>query len=328
MLSITMPVYNVEKYLRKAINSVLQQTYQNWELILVDDGSTDTSGPICDEYGLQDQRIHVIHKPNGGLVSARECAIRAAKGDYICFFDSDDWAEPDMYEKMIVALEQTNADLCIGGHVHDYGEYSRNNFQQTEMFVMTGETFYINILKYKYFGWEVHDKVYKTKIIRQTHVDDKILCGEDLVRNWQVGSIIRQAVYVPLYKYHYCQRNGSSVNSTIQQYNKLPIYAFQEIEKHQFECSSIIKNLFLKKKFELSVTSLKTMQLSGTFSYEQIKTVQSFIRNHWWYVITQKNMPLAKRIGAAYYCLPYGLCQCFFTMIAHYEERRKTHFHK
>lgn len=326
MLSITMPVYNVEKYLKKAIDSVLQQTYQDWELILVDDGSTDNSGRICDDYCRQDQRIHVIHKLNGGLVSARECAIKEAKGEYVCFLDSDDWVEPDMYEQMIAALEKTGADLCVGGYVHDYGTYCQNHFQQTAGFVMTREEFYINFLQYEHFGWELADKVYKTRIIKQTHVDDKILCGEDLARNWQVGNMIQQAVYIPLYKYHYYQRDGSSTSGKVHQYNKLPIYVFQTIEEMSPEFSSAVKELFLKKKFELSVTSLKSMQLSGSYSYQQINGVQKFIRSHWWYVFTKRRIPFPKRVGAVFYCLPYSACRCFFALLARYEAKRKKNF--
>lgn len=94
-ISIIVPVYNVEKYLRKCIDSILNQTFKDFELILIDDGSTDESGKICDEYNLKDNRIKVIHKENGGLSSARNAGLDIAQGEYIGFVDSDDWIESD-----------------------------------------------------------------------------------------------------------------------------------------------------------------------------------------------------------------------------------------
>ena len=97
-ISIIIPVYNVEKYLRRCLNSIINQTYKDIEIILVDDGSTDNSGKICDEYKEKDNRIVVIHKENGGLSDARNAGIDIAKGKYIGFIDSDDFADIRMYE--------------------------------------------------------------------------------------------------------------------------------------------------------------------------------------------------------------------------------------
>ena len=99
-ISIIVPVYNVEKYLEKCIDSILNQSYQNLEIILIDDGSTDNSGSICDEYKKKDQRVQVIHQKNQGQSSARNAGLNIAKGSYIGFVDSDDWIEQNMYEKL------------------------------------------------------------------------------------------------------------------------------------------------------------------------------------------------------------------------------------
>ena len=94
-ISVIVPVYNVERYLTRCIDSILAQTYQNFELILVDDGSTDGSGTLCDSYMKKDSRIKVIHKKNGGLSDARNSGIDAAEGEFLSFIDSDDWVRPD-----------------------------------------------------------------------------------------------------------------------------------------------------------------------------------------------------------------------------------------
>lgn len=111
-ISIVVPVYNVEKYLDKAINAIINQTYTNLEILLVDDGSKDKSGEICDAYALKDARIKVIHKDNGGSSTARNAGIQAATGDYIGFLDADDWAEPGMYEALHQVAIDHNATIA------------------------------------------------------------------------------------------------------------------------------------------------------------------------------------------------------------------------
>ncbi|MBO4808945.1 MAG: glycosyltransferase [Lachnospiraceae bacterium] len=112
IISIVVPVYNVEKYLPNGLDHIINQTYKNLEIILVDDGSTDNSGNICDEYAAKDSRIKVIHKPNGGSSSARNVGIEAATGDYIGFLDADDYADETMYEKLIAVCEEKNCDIA------------------------------------------------------------------------------------------------------------------------------------------------------------------------------------------------------------------------
>ena len=116
MITVIIPVYNVEKYVAQCLDSILGQTYTNLEIILVDDGSTDASGRICDEYANLDTRIKVIHKENGGLSSARNAALDIATGEYIAFVDSDDYLALDTLEKCHAKLLKTNADVCMFSH--------------------------------------------------------------------------------------------------------------------------------------------------------------------------------------------------------------------
>lgn len=120
-ISIIVPVYKAEPYLRKCIDSILNQTFKDFELILVDDGSPDRCGEICDEYALKDSRIKIIHKENSGRSSARNVGLDIAQGEYIGFVDSDDWIEPDMYEVLYSKAKIESADIialnyncCIG----------------------------------------------------------------------------------------------------------------------------------------------------------------------------------------------------------------------
>ena len=114
LISVIVPVYNMEQYMERCVNSIINQTYHNLEIILVDDGSTDHSTAMCDEYALRDERIKVVHKPNGGLSDARNAGLAVVSGNYVGYVDSDDWIEPQMYEKMYAACVEKQ---CTGGSV-------------------------------------------------------------------------------------------------------------------------------------------------------------------------------------------------------------------
>ncbi len=118
-ISVIMPVYKVEGYVGKAIESILNQTFQDFEYLVVDDGSPDACGAICDKYAAKDSRIHVIHKENGGAPSARNAAMELAKGKYYYFMDSDDWAKPTMLEDMYALAEANEAQLVVTGYFID-----------------------------------------------------------------------------------------------------------------------------------------------------------------------------------------------------------------
>lgn len=120
LISVIIPVYKVEKYLDECIQSVINQTYKNLEIILVDDGSPDNCGKICDEYAKKDNRIKVIHKENGGLSSARNAGLDIARGEYISFIDSDDYVSKDFIKNM--SIQMANADLIICGMKNVYKE--------------------------------------------------------------------------------------------------------------------------------------------------------------------------------------------------------------
>ena len=145
MISVIVPVYNVEKYLGRCIESLIKQTCQELEIILIDDGSTDASLEICKQWEKKDQRIRVIHKENGGAPSARNAAIPLAKGKYMYFMDSDDWAEPEMLQDMYDLAEKNNAQYVVTGY---YIEVTRSYLPQ-----ITDD------LNYKIYTKEEYDEI-------------------------------------------------------------------------------------------------------------------------------------------------------------------------
>lgn len=128
LISVIVPIYMIEQYLGVCIESILNQTYKNLEIILVDDGSKDLCPEICDLYAKKDSRIKVIHKDNGGLVSARKAGIQIASGQYIGYVDGDDWIEKEFYESMYCAIKASEADMVCAG-------YTRELFDKSEQFL-------------------------------------------------------------------------------------------------------------------------------------------------------------------------------------------------
>ena len=160
-LSVIVPIYGVETYLKKCLDSIICQTYNNLEIILVDDGSPDRCPEICDEYAKKDSRITVIHKQNGGLSDARNVGLSIATGEYVTFVDSDDWLENNMYECLMVAAEQNSVKMAVGGvKVFDEnsGTYRKDYGSQaiTERIVKKE-----NYIREVFLGiWSAWDKIY------------------------------------------------------------------------------------------------------------------------------------------------------------------------
>lgn len=192
IVSVVVPIYGVEKYVEQCIDSIIRQTYSNIEIILVDDGSRDNCPAICDEYARKDSRIKVIHKKNGGLVSARKAGVEAAHGKYIEFVDGDDWVSDQIVENLVSSAEKTNADIvmCSYYEASDYlkehqlytstGEYSgetlRNLIDQRSLYGGSSDPHY-------QFGIEINvwNKLFQSKLLKELEdkVPDQISYGED-----------------------------------------------------------------------------------------------------------------------------------------------------
>lgn len=175
-VSIVIPVYNVKKYLNECVGSVIEQTYEQIEIILVDDGSTDGSGYICDELALRDKRIVVVHKENSGVVDARNVGIQYATGEYCIFVDGDDWISPDFVEKMVDTFSEFNPDMVCCGFVRTEGKdspYCINVQSDFSVGFYIGQRFLNEIVPYilagrngKVFPTTLWGKAYKTELCK------------------------------------------------------------------------------------------------------------------------------------------------------------------
>lgn len=232
LLSVIVPVYNVEAYLPKCIESILAQTYGDLELLLVDDGSPDNSGAICDDYAKKDSRITVIHKENGGQGSARNRALDIAKGEYIAFVDSDDFIEPNMYETMIEAMERTGSDLSLCGFI------THSGLRLVESAVPDKETVFKSdeeILRYyldsPFVGGQPWNKVFKKTAFDSIRFPEGT-AREDVYIMHLALAECKKAVHTAERLYHYIVREGSSEH---QAFNPKVLISMQIAdERHTF----------------------------------------------------------------------------------------------
>jgi len=216
LISIGVAIYNVEKYLPRCLDSLVGQTIENIELILVDDGSTDGSGEICDEYADKDPRIVVIHKENGGLGSARQTALEMAKGDYFCACDADDWVESNMYEILYQKAIDTNADIVCCEYYSNYEDGRETAHHFDSDFNIHGDML-SELLKDR-FPHMVWNKIYRRSIFQKYSIDWQlgINMGEDFLLMLKMFQFPLNVAFLPMCLYHYRRAlNGNSYTNSV-----------------------------------------------------------------------------------------------------------------
>ena len=247
LISIVVPVYGVEDYVGQCIDSLLSQTHRNIEIILVDDGSTDRSGEICDSYAALDRRLRVIHKANGGLVSARKAGVAAATGEYLGFVDGDDWVGDDFFEFLYEHAASASADLVISGHIREFlgklevipprsavGLYDRECIVETVLptAIYNGGFFQHGVSTY------VWNKLFRRREAARLvqDIDEDIVMGEDAALTYPYLASSNRLVVCGPGKYFYRQRSNSIVKSV------------QNIQREYYQLSALFR--YLKRKFE------------------------------------------------------------------------------
>lgn len=210
-ISIIVPVYKVERYLHKCLDSILAQTFTDWECILIDDGSPDNSGAICDEYAQQDSRFRVIHQENAGVSAARNAGLDVAQGEWITFVDSDDWVERDFLECLYNEVERTGADVAVCG-IFEHTE------RITESRVYTlpkqkSEILYWFMIYANYMNYPVN-KIYRKQLLeKDIRFPLGIAICEDLWFCFRVCFFAQNIVSVTVPLYHYNRLNLDSATN-------------------------------------------------------------------------------------------------------------------
>ena len=213
MISIIIPIYNVEKYLEKCLDSILNQTYKNLEIILIDDGSTDNSPNICNSYCEKDKRIKIIHKNNEGVSSARNKGIELSKGKYIVFIDSDDYVSNEHIEVLYDCIISNNVDLVISNLIDISEDEIILNNEEKESFLMNKDQCLKELLSEDNFYHLCCGNIYRKDLLEKIRFNCKYRIAEDLDFLYRYIKQISSAYFLSKNTYYYLKREGSATNS-------------------------------------------------------------------------------------------------------------------
>ena len=307
LVSVIVPIYKVEPYLRKCLDSICAQTHQNLEIILVDDGSPDGCGAICDEYAEKDARVKVIHKTNGGLSDARNAGLDMLTGDYVAFVDSDDWIEPTMYETLLENLKQFQADMAFGGVVDDLEQDGTVTVVKNSNYgaVPFSEGKTEAMKRYFHGSWAAWDKLYKAELfdgirypIGEINEDEAIVL--------QLLDRCETVCYTNEIFYHYMRRmNGQSITTSTFSAKKLAW------PRHCRDNLAFVREKYPELELDAAARyrgsllwALREIALSGESFREEVRQLKKELRTN---AALFRKVPFENRQNQ----LRYDLLKCF-----------------
>jgi len=311
LISVIVPVFNVECYLSKCLDSILAQTYNSLDIIVIDDGSTDNSPKICDDYAIKDERIKVIHKKNDGLSSARNFGLGAMRGEYVTFVDSDDWIEPYMCEKLLNELIDNKCDVAFGLQYDNYekGKELKQIYcvMEIDRIILDKENAMRAYLERKISGTAC-GILYNKSIFHDIRFPEGKQ-WEDQAIMFPLLNKIERAVICNSYVYHYFRRANST---TTVPFNVNKMHILEAFEPW-FEYSSNNDDIFKKKIEEFYVNSAYSLLMSVELKFRgvnriHVKRLVSIIRE-------SEIHPNFGRLGKLFY---YKLIPYQFVLIAIY----------
>ena len=281
LISIVVPVYKVEKYLDMCINSIVNQTYFNLEIILVDDGSPDKCPVICDEWAKRDSRIKVIHKNNGGLSDARNKGLDNATGEYVMFVDSDDKIHPQMIEIMLEEMKNNNAEICVGSYrrIRLIDEQFQN-INPYETKIISKNSAFMNFYSEKeeqfVTAW---GKLYKRKLFKEIRFPFGKLY-EDTYVTFMLYDIANKIIEIPLQFYYYLQRNDSIMGiNNLSRYEDLYLGYFRRMEyfkKHNYNVEYETQRMAIEYGLHGIYTKAKNSN-----DFQNIKIARKFYKKYY-----------------------------------------------
>ena len=298
LISIIVPAYNIQDCIQKCVNSIRNQTYSELEILLIDDGSPDSTGQICDKFALQDSRIIVYHKKNGGLSSARNYGIERAKGTYLSFIDGDDWVKKDFIEVLYQNIKKANAELSIIGYslIWDNGKEKCTTDENAYAVFNQDEAIH-ELFAQEKMGCMAWQRLYHKSIFEDIRFPEGKLF-EDVAIALDVVKKCRTVVWSGQAKYYYYQRSGSIVNSTFNIGKLFMLDSCQKMidysEKRGGKYNEEANAFYLKSAMMLL---LQVYGVENSSESRQAKMVlEKGIREHKKYIWRNKYLPLRKKI--------------------------------
>lgn len=300
-LTIIVPVYNVADCVQRCLESIAKQTYADFECLVIDDGSPDNSGVLCDEFAKNDPRFRVIHQENKGLSGARNTALAMAKGDLVAFVDSDDWVEPTMYERMITLLDENNADIVMCDYLSERGNMQA--LSETGIQIYTGHEFTEKILKDEY-GSQLWKFLYKASLWTGI-VSPERRHAQDMMILHKVTDRAKTVVVTgeKLYGYNDVRENNISNSKKNFVKNKID-RALAFFCRMDFCCehgyADIVKASVLKQAVLFAITAFSDISVKEKRFASDVETLQIYFKK---YRADMKKYEVRKRDRARCRCL-------------------------
>lgn len=277
-ISVVVPVYNTGKYLAQCIESIISSSFENMEIVLIDDGSTDESANVCDSYAEKDHRIRVIHKDNQGLVHARITGVMAARAEYITFVDSDDWIDSTMIEKLYDSIEE-GIDIVVSGIRRNKEGKDVLTFMPGDRKVMVKGEGILELFKEQKYDWSGCAKLYKKNVLSWMDnwwTDSSY--GEDTELNWRAFLLTEKVCYIPVYGYHYRMNVDSMMHQTIsvERFGYVERYEriMRQVINMNEEIIHVITQVVVKTIMPIFVKAL----LRDEFSEDMLARMQNLLR--------------------------------------------------
>lgn len=308
-VSIIVPVYNVRTYLSPCLDSLSSQSFTDWECVLVDDGSTDGSGEVCDRYAAGDPRFRVIHRPNGGVASARASGVREAAGDYLWFVDGDDLAHPRFLEEMTAAARSGDFPILGCRVLPFYGDPPQPGSAGACQ-IWEGEEAIHHLLHDKALDYGLYNRLFRRDVMVPEFLDNGFKYNEDLLANWYALERTGRMAFLDFGGYFYRQVEGSASRKKLtvpfitQQWQVAGLIARDRRE-------DTIRSFYYEKLLYLYSMILRQDHWQE-FSYLG-STLQGFIRKEFSTALGYKTLPLGMKLAACLSLLPpvwyRGICR-------------------
>lgn len=319
VISVIIPIYNVECYIERCLRSVISQTYKKLDIILIDDGSTDNSGDICDLWEEKDKRIRVYHTNNYGVSHARNEGLKHIRGHYVSFIDADDWIDTDMFEKMINQIVETHCEIGVCGYKLEYNGFAEINLKKDKCCTFSREDAtqlifcYENNKKPKTISWELCDKIFDKKVIQNLKFDESIHVGEDMLFCWQALKQSRRIAYIPLFAYHYFMRPRSAMHQVASAKSLSVLKAVRIILQDTNNESDGIQKVIRDHYLRIGVRHSRGILRLHAYQFKkEVIFFQNYLRKNLFYALKLPYVSLKGKIGQILFCLPYNICKFIF----------------
>lgn len=310
-ISVIVPIYNVAPYLRNCVNSILNQTFRDFELILVDDGSTDGCSKICDEYALKDKRVKVFHKKNGGLSDARNFGIDHSKCKYVSFIDSDDTIEIDMFSILYKNISKNEADISICGLFDCYIDRKIPQCSEKSFGVLSGKEALKEALEGWRFSVNAVNKLYKRELFEGIRFPEGKL-SEDVFTIPKVLALASKVVFTTEPKYNYIHRVGTITTSSFKLNDLNVIEGYEDILKFVNNSFPDFKYLAESRLTWAYIYVLDKMILSENFcNWDEYKNVVSYLRRNFSKIIFNSFFSHKRKVSMTCLLISQGLYSKF-----------------